>query len=131
VPIVFVSVSDPIGSGFVKSMAHPGGNATGFTLLHPMIAGKYLTLLHDLKPDLRRATLMYNPDSVPSAGAYFMPSFIETAARYQVSPSIAEVNSDADIERAIGELARGSDGALITVPDNFLTVHRDTIIGTA
>lgn len=131
VPIVFVSVSDPIGSGFVKSMAHPGRNATGFTLLHPMIAGKYLTLLHDLKPGLHRATLMYNPDSVPSAGAYFMPSFIETAGRYQISPSIAEVNSDAEIERAIAELARGSDGALITVPDNFLTVHRDTIIATA
>jgi putative ABC transport system substrate-binding protein len=131
VPIVFVSVSDPIGSGFVRSMAHPGGNATGFTLLHPKIAGKYLTLLHDLKPDLHRATLMYNPESVPSAGAYFMPSFMEAAARYQISPSIAEVNSAADIERAIAELGRGSDGALITVPDNFLTVHRDRIIETA
>src|SRR6266481_7375066 len=71
IPIVFVSVSDPIGSGFVASMARPGGNITGFTLLHASIAGKYLSMLKEIVPQLACVALMYNPDSVPDSGTFF------------------------------------------------------------
>lgn len=128
VPIVFVSVSDPVGGGFVKSMARPGGNATGFTLLQATIPGKYLSILRELMPQLNRATLMFNPESVPSAGAYFMQSFNEAATEYRVHATVSPVNSPADIEAAIAELGQRPGGALITVPDNFLTFHRDLII---
>lgn len=131
IPVVFVSVSDPIGSGFVASMARPGGNVTGFTLLQPTIPGKYLSLLKEMAPHLNHAALMYNPGSVPGKGAFFIPSFIESAAEYEVKPMVAEVNSSADIEAAITQLGAEPGGALITVPDNFLTVHRDLIIALA
>src|SRR6266566_3312298 len=68
IPIVFVAVSDPIGSGFVASMARPGGNITGFTVLHATIAGKYVSMLKDVVPQLASVGMMYNPDSVPDPG---------------------------------------------------------------
>jgi putative ABC transport system substrate-binding protein len=71
IPIVFVAVSDPIGSGFVASMARPGGNITGFTVLHASIAGKYLEILKEMVPQLARAAIMYNPSSVPDGGKFF------------------------------------------------------------
>lgn len=131
VPIVFVSVSDPVGGGFVQSMAKPGGNATGFTLLQATIPGKYLSILRELAPQLSHATLMFNPISVPSAGAYFMRSFQEAASEYKIKPTISQVNSPEDIEATIAKLGAEPGGALITVPDNFLTFHRDLIIALA
>jgi putative ABC transport system substrate-binding protein len=135
IPIVFVSVSDPIGSGFVASLARPGGNVTGFTILQTTrqatIPGKHLSMLRELAPHLTHVTLMYNPRSVPGGGKFFMRAFIDAAAEYKVRPIVAEVNSPADIEAAISSLAAQPGGALITVPDNFLTVHRDLIIALA
>jgi putative ABC transport system substrate-binding protein len=128
IPVVFVSVSDPIGSGFVATMARPGGNMTGFTLLQPTIPGKYLSMLREIVPHLTHVTLMYNPASVPAAGEYFMPSFLESTTEYKLRALVAKVNSQKDIETAINELAMEPGGALITVPDNFLSLHRDLII---
>jgi putative tryptophan/tyrosine transport system substrate-binding protein len=71
IPIVFVAVSDPIGSGFVVSMARPGGNITGFTVLHATIAGKYLEILKEMVPQLAHVAIMYNPNSAPDAGKFF------------------------------------------------------------
>ena len=71
IPIVFVSVSDPIGSGFFASMARPVGNITGFTVLHASIAGKYLEMLKEMVPQLVRVAIMYNPNSVPAGGRFF------------------------------------------------------------
>jgi putative tryptophan/tyrosine transport system substrate-binding protein len=131
IPIVFVSVSDPIGSGFVTSMAHPGGNITGFTLLQATITGKFLSLLRDLTANLRQVALMYNPQSVPGATTFFMPAFIASAVESKVEPIVAPVNSAADIASAMASLASRPGGALITVPDNFLSLHRDLIIALA
>jgi len=72
IPIVFVAVSDPIGSGFVASMARPGGNITGFTVLHASIAGKYIEMLKEMVPQLAHAAIMYKPHSVPDAGTFFL-----------------------------------------------------------
>jgi putative ABC transport system substrate-binding protein len=131
IPIVFVSVSDPIGSGFVASMAHPGGNMTGFTVLQATITGKFLSILMQLAPKIFRVALMYNPDSVPGSGEFFMPAFTDSAATFKVQPIAAPVRNAADIENAMTSLGAEPGGALITVPDNFLSLHRDQIVALA
>jgi len=128
IPIVFVAVSDPIGSGFVASMARPGSNITGFTVLHASIAGKYLEILKEMVPQLARAAIMYNPNSVPAGGMFFSRPFIESATKLKVRPITAGVHDPSEIENAITKLGRESGSGLILVPDNFMSVHRDLII---
>src|SRR3989449_6281448 len=128
IPIVFVLVSDPMGSGFVASMARPVGNITGFTILHASIAGKYLAMLKEIVPQLARVALMYNPDSVPDSGAFFSGAFMEAAAKYKVRPIIAEVHDPAEIENTITKLGGETGSGVALVPDNFTTVHRELII---
>jgi putative tryptophan/tyrosine transport system substrate-binding protein len=128
IPIVFVAVSDPIGSGFVASMARPGGNVTGFTVLQASIAGKYLEILKEMVPQLARAAIMYNPNSVPGGGTFFSRPFIESATKMKVHPITAEVHDPSEIENAVMKLGRESGSGLILVPDNFMSVHRDPII---
>jgi ABC-type uncharacterized transport system substrate-binding protein len=128
IPIVFVAVSDPIGSGFVASMARPGGNITGFTVLHASIAGKYLEILKEMVPQLARAAIMYNPNSVPDAGKFFSHPFIESATKLKLRPITAEVHYPSQIENAVKNLGTESGSGLVVVPDNFMSVHRDLII---
>src|SRR5262249_43440039 len=128
IPVVFVAVSDPIGSGFVASMARPGGNITGFTVLHASIAGKYLEILKEMVPQLARVALMYNPNSVPAGGKFFSRPFTESATKLKVRPITAEVHDPSEIENAITKLGGESGSGLILVPDNFMSVHRDLII---
>jgi putative ABC transport system substrate-binding protein len=128
IPIVFVAVSDPIGSGFVASLARPGSNITGFTVLHASVAGKYVSMLKDIVPQLASIAMMYNPDSVPDPGTFFSGSFMEAAAKYKVRPILAEVHEASEIENAIAKLGRESGSGLVLVPDNFMSVHRDLII---
>jgi putative tryptophan/tyrosine transport system substrate-binding protein len=131
IPIVFVSVSDPIGSGFVASMARPGGNVTGFTILHATITGKYLSMLKEIMPQLARVAMMYNPDSLPGAETFFLRPFIDSAAELKVNPTTAQVRTPAEIERVIAELGSKPGSGLILPPDNFITVHRELIISLA
>jgi putative ABC transport system substrate-binding protein len=128
IPIVFVAVSDPIGSGFVASMARPRGNITGFTVLHASIAGKYIEMLKEMVPQLARVAIMYNPNSVPDAGKFFSRPFIESATKLKVQPITAEVHYSSQIENAVKNLGTESGSGLIVVPDNFMSVHRDLII---
>jgi putative tryptophan/tyrosine transport system substrate-binding protein len=128
IPIVFVSVSDPIGSGFVASMARPGGNITGFTTLQASIVGKYVSILKDLLPQLARVALIYNPDSVPHSGRFFSGAFMEAAAKYKVRPIIAEVHDPGAIENTIRKLGGETASGVVLVPGNFTTVHRERII---
>src|SRR6266404_6425756 len=128
IPIVFVAVSDPIGSGFVVSLARPGGNITGFTVLHASIAGKYLEMLKEMVPQLARVAIMYKPHSVPDAGTFFSRPFIESARKLKVRPITVEVHDAPEIEDAIVKLGRESGSGLVLVPDNFMSVHRDLII---
>ena len=128
IPIVFVAVSDPIGSGFVASMARPTGNVTGFTVLRASIAGKYLEMLKEMAPQLARVAIMYNPNSVPVDGTFFSRPFIAAATKLKVRPITAEVHDPSEIENAIMKLGRESGSGLVLVPDNFMSVHRDLII---
>src|SRR5437870_7293379 len=122
IPIVFVAVSDPIGSGFVVSLARPGGNITGFTVLHASIAGKYLEMLKEMVPQLARVAIMYKPHSVPDAGTFFSRPFTESATKLKVRAITVEVHDASEIENAIKKLGRESGSGLVVVPDNFMSV---------
>src|ERR1700730_18398942 len=98
IPIVFVSVSDPVGPGFAASLPRPGGNLTGFSNLEASMAGKCLELLTEVAPGLKRAAIIFNPDTAPGAGSYFRPSFEAAARSLKVAPIAAPVPSEAEIE---------------------------------
>jgi putative ABC transport system substrate-binding protein len=129
IPIVFVSVSDPVASSIVAALNQPGGNITGFALYETPLAGKWLELLLEIAPGLKRAAIMFNPDTAPVS--VYMPSF-ETAARsLKVVPITAPVHDDVEIERTIIALGREPLGGLIVMPDIFMNVHRAPIISAA
>ena len=131
IPVVFVVVADPVGSGFAKSIPRPGGNMTGFTNLDSGITGKLLTILKDIVPELRGAAIMYNPETGPMGGLFYSRAFEQAAPSFGVKPINADVRVPADIEKVMEELAREPNVGLIVVPDNFTTVNRDLIISLA
>jgi putative tryptophan/tyrosine transport system substrate-binding protein len=131
IPIVFVSVSDPIGSGFVTSMARPAGNITGFTILPATITGKYLSMLKEMIPQLAHVAILYNPDSAPAAGRFFLTPFVGAAREFKIQPITAQVRNPAEIESAIAKLGSEPRSGLIVMPDNFTSVHRKLIISLA
>jgi len=129
IPIVFVNVADPVASGIVPRLDHPSGNLTGFAISEDTLGGKWLELLSEIAPGLKRPAVMFNPDTAPASS--YMPS-LETAARsLKVVPIIAPVHSDVEIEAAIIALGREPGGGLIVLPDVFMVTHRATIISAA
>jgi putative ABC transport system substrate-binding protein len=128
IPIVFVGAADPVGQGFVASLAHPGGNATGFTNFEFSIAGKWLELLQAIEPRLARVVIIGS--SGGGASGWFR-SIEADAARFAVEVTMAAVRSDADIEAAITGLADQPGRGLIALPDVYTRNHRRTIIGLA
>jgi putative ABC transport system substrate-binding protein len=125
IPIVFANVGDPVASGLVPKLNQPGGNITGFASYEATLGGKWLELLSEIAPGLKRAAIMFNPDGFVSM---IMPSF-ETAARsLKVALITAPVHSDAEIETAIIALGREPGGGLVVTPDVFMDVHRAPII---
>jgi putative ABC transport system substrate-binding protein len=114
IPIVFMAAADPVALRIVARLDRPGGNVTGFANFEPSLGGKWLELLSNIAPGLKRAAIMFNPD-FPSRSA-FMPSF-ETAARsLKVEPIIADIHSDAEIETTIIALGREPGGGLVVTP---------------
>jgi putative ABC transport system substrate-binding protein len=130
IPIVFGGVNDPVAGGIVPRLDRPGGNITGFGFLEASLGGKWLELLSEIAPGLKRAAVMFNPDTSPASA--YMPS-LETAARtLKVEPIIAPVRSDAEIETAIMALGRELGGGLVVMPGVFMFVHRvPTILAAA
>jgi hypothetical protein len=119
-----VNVGDPVASGLVATLNRPGGNITGFAVLEASLVGKWLELLSEIAPGLKRAAIMFNPDTSP-----FMPS-LETAARsLKVEPIIAPVHSDVEIEAAIIALGREPGGGLVVMPEVFARASRADHIG--
>jgi putative ABC transport system substrate-binding protein len=130
IPIVFVVVSDPIGSGFVASLPRPGGNITGFINIESSLGGKWVELLKEIAPGINRAAVMFNPDTAPHAEYYMRP--IEVAAfSFAVIPITKPIRSDAEIVEAISDLGRTPASGLIVLPDTFAVVHRKSIISAA
>jgi putative tryptophan/tyrosine transport system substrate-binding protein len=131
IPIVFTVVSDPVGERFVESLARPGGNATGFTNVEFSLTGKWLELLKEIAPSVKRVAFIFNPKLAPGGGSYYT-RLIETAApRFKVTPTFAPVQSAADIERAIGEFVREPNGGLVVLPDATTLVNRRLIVALA
>jgi putative ABC transport system substrate-binding protein len=126
IPIVFAGVADPVATGIVARLDHPGGTITGFAIWEPSMGGKWLELLSEIAPGLTRAATMFNPDM--STASSFMPS-LETAARSLKIVSItAPVHSDAEIETAIIALGREPGSGLVVMPDIFTITHRAPIL---
>jgi putative ABC transport system substrate-binding protein len=114
IPIVFVTGGDPVATGIIPRLDRPGGNVTGFAAFEPSLGGKWLELLSEIAPGLKRAAIMFNPVALTSTS--YMPSF-ETAARsLKVVPIIAPVHSDVEIETAIIALGREPGGGLVVTP---------------
>jgi putative ABC transport system substrate-binding protein len=131
IPIVFVIASDPVGDGFIESLARPGGNITGFIQTEAAMGGKLLELLKEAAPQVQRAALIFNPDTAAGGGNYFRPSFEAAARALAVQPIVSPVHNDADIEAAIAALAREPGGGLVVMSDPFTRVHRGPIIALA
>jgi putative tryptophan/tyrosine transport system substrate-binding protein len=130
IPIVFVRIADPVGRGFVASLARPGGNVTGFTNFEPSIAGKWLGLLKEITPKLARSATMFGPDVAPHAPPFLRA--VEAASRALGMETIAApVRTDAEVETVVASLGRDGDGALLVVPDPFTYAHRQAIIRAA
>ena len=131
IPIVFAGPSDPVGAGFVASLPRPGGNLTGFINMEAGMGGKWLELLTELAPNVKRAAIMFNPETAPGGGTYFFPPFEVAARSFKIAPITATVHSEIEIEAAIAALGRDQQGGLVVMPDNFMTAHRASIIALA
>ena len=119
IPIVFVVVSDPVGSGFVNSLANPGGNITGFINIESSLGGKWVELLKEVAPRTTHAAIIFNPETAPYAEYYRQP--FETAARsFGIKPTAAVVRSAAEIEQALVAVGAQAGGGLVIMPDIFL-----------
>jgi putative ABC transport system substrate-binding protein len=130
IPIVFVNVADPVGQGFISSLAHPGGNITGFTSLEFSMGAKWVEMLKEISPSLARVALLYNPETAPYFTS-FLPSIEAAASSLSVKTLPSPVHSASEIEPAIKAVINQSSSGLIVVPSAFATIHRQTIIAQA
>jgi putative ABC transport system substrate-binding protein len=131
IPIVFVLVSDPVGEGFVASLAHPGGNITGFHNSEASLGGKWFELLAQVAPGLKRVAMIYNPDTAPGHGKYYMPDFESAARSLQVTPVSAAVHTVTDLEAVIADLGSQSGGGFVAMAEFFLLNNREPMIAAA
>lgn len=130
IPIVFCRVGDPVGSGFVESLARPGGNVTGFTAFEASMAPKWLELLKEATPGLAHVALLFNPKTAPHVESLFLHSIEAAAPSLGIAAVPARVQSSAEIEDAIRALGNVG-GGLAAMPDTFLVDHRRVIIQMA
>jgi ABC-type uncharacterized transport system substrate-binding protein len=130
IPIVFVSVSDPIGSGFVASLARPGGNLTGLLQYEAGITGKWLAMLKEIAPRIARAALVVNPKT-STANDYFLRAAEAAAASLAIELVPKPIETEADIERALESIAQTPNSGLLLPPDTTTVLHRDLIIALA
>ena len=128
IPIVFTWVSDPVGSGFVTNLPHPGGNITGFHNFEPAIGGKWLAFLKQIAPDLRRVAVVHVPEVVPNVA--FLHVVEAAAPSLGVSVTAAEIRNAADIERVLSAFGQ-EGGGLIVTPSALTATRRDLIIALA
>jgi putative tryptophan/tyrosine transport system substrate-binding protein len=131
IPIIFSGISDPVGAGFVASLPRPGGNITGFINLEASIAGKLLELLTEIAPRVMRVAIVFNPNTAPGGGSYYLPSFEVAARSFKVQPIVAPVHSDVEIEKVMSSLGREPGGGLVFPPDGFTTTRRVPVIQLA
>ena len=123
IPIVFVTVSDPVGDGFVAGLPHPGGNITGFLTSESAITAKMFELLTEIAPGLKRVAILFNPDTAPGRGTYYSRDFEPAVRSTNVEAITARARSDAEIEAVITSLGGEPGGGLVIMPDYFMLNH--------
>src|SRR5215475_14466944 len=130
IPIVVATVNDPVEQGFVSSLAHPGGNITGFSFIDFQMVGKWLEMLKEAAPSVTRAALMFNPDTAPHYYVY-LRSFEAMPRSVAVEVTAAPVRDTTEVEEAIAKLGRDPTGGLIVAPDAFTVLHHQLLIRLA
>jgi putative ABC transport system substrate-binding protein len=121
IPIVFAVVGDPVGSGFVASLSHPGGNITGFVNIEASLSGKWIEVLKEIVPSVRRVILLFNPDTAPVS--YYLPTFEVAARSSAVEPVPAPVRNAADIRHFFASLGDEPKAGVVLMPDIFAAVR--------
>jgi len=129
-PIIMAAVNDPVEQGFVSSLAHPGGNITGFTFIDFQMVGKWLEMLKEAAADVSHAVLMFNPETSPHYYAY-LRSFEAMPRSIAVEVAAAPVRSTTEVEAAVAKLGRDPGGGLIIAPDAFTLAHHQLFIRLA
>jgi putative ABC transport system substrate-binding protein len=130
IPIVFSGVTDPIGQGILQRLARPEGNITGFMTYEASLGGKWLGLLKEVAPAVKRVAILFNPTTAPYFN-FFLPNMESAAAALGMVAIRMPVQSTLEIDRAIGDFAREPNGGLSNVPDGFLTAYRERIVALA
>jgi putative ABC transport system substrate-binding protein len=130
IPVIFVLVGDPIGSGFVTSLARPGGNVTGFTPIVGSLGGKWVEVLRDIAPRISRVTLVFNPPTAPFVKDYLNP-FRTAATSHGVDAIVGPVNDMSELESLFTTQAREANSGFIVIPDVFTVGHGAEIISLA
>jgi putative tryptophan/tyrosine transport system substrate-binding protein len=130
IPIVFSVVNDPVSQGIISSMAHPGGNITGFSFLEYSMVGKSLEMLKRIAPQSKSVAIMFNPETYPYYEIH-LKSFESVAAQLSLSLSAAPVKSEAEVEEAVAKLGQQPGATLLVTPDPFMLVHRAAAIKAA
>ena len=130
IPIVMAAVNDPVDQGFVSSLAHPGGNITGFSFIDFQMVGKWLEMLKEAAPGVTRAILMFNPNTAPHYYVY-LRSFEAMPRSIAVDVTAAPVHDTTEVEEAIAKLGREPGGGLLVAPDGFTTIHQHLFIRLA
>ncbi|MET0668676.1 MAG: ABC transporter substrate-binding protein [Xanthobacteraceae bacterium] len=132
IPIVFAQVTDPVGEGLVASLNRPGGNITGFSACDSEMGGKWMELLKEIAPGVKRAALLFNPRTAPGGGTKLIWPHLESAARaMSVEPVSMPVASAADIERSLRSHASTSGGGLVVMPDGFMFLNSARVVELA
>jgi len=130
IPIIFVLVADPVGSGFVASLPRPGGNVTGFTPIVGSLGGKWVELLKEIAPRIARVTLMFNPPTATFVEGYLSP-FKAAAASLGAEAVIAPIHDMPEVESLLTTQAREPNSGLVVIPDAFMVGHRAQITALA
>ncbi len=130
IPIVFAWVSDPVGSRFVSSLAHPGGNVTGFLNIEASVVGKWLSLMSEIAPRVSRIAFMFNPQTAPYA-LYYLDTFRSAASALAIEAIDAPVHGTEDIEAVMAKLGREAGAGLFVMSDTSMVVYRKTIYSLA
>jgi putative ABC transport system substrate-binding protein len=131
IPIIFVLAIDPVGSGLVVSLSRPGGNVTGFTNFIPSLGGKWIELLKEISPRIKRVALLFNPEVAPGGGSFYSQPVQAAASSLAVESTLAVARNTTEIEAALAVVSRDAESGLIIMPDLFTTNHRELIVRLA
>jgi putative ABC transport system substrate-binding protein len=131
IPIIFVAISDPIGEGFVASMAYPAGNVTGFTNFESSMTGKWVELLKQIAPDVTRIGFLFNPQTAAGGGSFFLHAVDAAVSTLKVQANMALVHDDEEIEGAFTALAGEPGAGAVLLPDIFTVAHHQLVVALA